>query len=1851
MRFGKNFWSKLLLAGGMIASLNMLSSNTSMASNTNDVTPPVGRISIVDSTAIDGVSYVKTNKATVSIYAVDDICANTEIMYYISTSQISSTERIDDGWIPYEPGATHEITLNEGELTKVYIVFKDASGNTTLGHSGGNTTYTVGYDANCDDGSASVATGVNTTGYFGTPFTVTSKTPTRVGYKFLGWSTEENVSKASYQPGDTIPASAFAGSNTSIPLYAVWEKSTSEEPYLADVVSVGDYVNYPVGYDSMNASSIKGWRVLSVDDGAVTLVSAGVPFTYSHGTSSTESTNALVNEFLSNSYASSGVNSNITLDEVFNNKFTAVNDDGSLAVRALTADDVIGVVGDTAFNAGDLASIANHDMFSVGGDYWLATANTAQAGNLWYVSEAGALTGASSATKGVRAVVTLKPDVKYTGRDELEAWNIEYTKVKIDFDGNGGTGSMDSLVVEAGTNYTLPSNGFTAAQYYEFAGWSVNGGATQAPGSSVEISVNTTIEAVWKKIQYTITFNGNGGSGSMAAVTQDAGSTFTLPANGFTAADYTEFVGWSVNGGATQAVGATFTVTGNTTIKAVWKKIQYTITFDGNGGSGTVASVSVDGGSSYVLPDSPFTAPQYYEFEGWSVNDGATQVTGTQVTVTSNMTLKAIWKKIQYTVMFDGNGGTGSMEAVTLDAGSNFELPENEFSYEGYTFVGWSVNDEETQAAGVQVAITGNMVMKAVWVINQVVELDSIQIGDYVEYAGDGSYTLDADLTGYADDDGMILSAERANWRVWDIEEDGSIIIIPTTPINHFYLSGLNGYNNLEDVINGVCDIYVNTDLEVTVDDIDSITIDKLQKKSESDFEVVYSEDFDSAYVLSPIWDNINNSKFPSDTYGTLLGNEYGWTTTKGLVDYNGIGFYYEVKGACSELVGNSGRGSVVGFARLYYEETSLVVYTVPASYCYGVRPLVSLSPTLEIDTSAGTRDGSSAEMAWKLKKGSTAEEVTYIDSDTGKKVYILSDDEITNTNQIGNENIEEVVQAEGETTQVPIPKGFSYMLGTGDTGLVIKDSSDNEFVWIPVEDVTTMYTEGNETSLSHYDADFSVKTTKWGKSVLGKTMYPPNGEEVSTVSVSKILKSFVSSTVYALLEPGAVENYREPAVVVGSDGASYDAASENYTQAGFTSLETFATDLRTEFDSMIASVGTYGGFYVGRYELGLNGSTVVCQPGQLVLTAAASSVTDGTNTDGNYGGSSDTQMWYGLYKACKGFTQGGVQSNMIWGTQWDAMVNFIGDHTTPVPTGNQRYLTGQHPTLNADHYNHVHDTSSNVQDWTATAQNIGYRAIRGGYYNGAYASSYRYSYYPTSTRTYYGSRPQLYIKTSEEETTTEYTITFDANGGTGSVADVTVEEGVSYVLPECPFEYEGYTFAGWSVNDGETQAAGVMITIIGNVIVKAVWEQNQVTVLGEMLQIGDYVEYEGAGSYTLDADLTGWSSEDGKILSPTSTTWRVWDINEDGSVVIMPTASVNTFYLAGATGFVNSMDIIEDVCDIYANSKLGVTADDIESLKIEELEEKSSRLTEIRDSYTNYGTKPYKYTSGRFYTLDDGLTICTARSASSSNPISPTYTYYYASSPTWNSITNSNFSSLTYGTLLGTTYSWLASPCVGLDSSNAYFRVRYANSSIVGANGLYDSDGHASSSYGVRPLVSLGSELQITGGDGKSEGTAWVLKACSETTTEYTITFDANGGSGSVANVAGEEGTSYELPECSFTAPSGKMFAGWSVNGGETQAEGTRVTVTDNMTLKAIWGEICTITFDGNGALGTKYPVQVASGTRYEIPDGEEFNNTRVIDYWTINGSKFISGDVITVTSDITLVATWGQHSGGGND
>ena len=300
----------------------------------------------------------------------------------------------------------------------------------------------------------------------------------------------------------------------------------------------------------------------------------------------------------------------------------------------------------------------------------------------------------------------------------------------------------------------------------------------------------------------------------------------------------------------------------------------------------------------------------------------------------------------------------------------------------------------------------------------------------------------------------------------------------------------------------------------------------------------------------------------------------------------------------------------------------------------------------------------------------------------------------------------------------VPIPEGYYYVGGTKAKGLVIsdaeadnekykgqenvgKDLAGNQWVWVPVETPSSLYTTVTEgVALS---GSTGVKTTKYTNSeiISGKT---------------RVL-------------PGDASGFREPDIL----SLSHD--DTNFATAGFSSLANMAENMKSDYEEMIASLEKYKGFYIGRYELTANGEK-----------------TGATQTDVD---------WYTLYKNCTTLATGSkVKTRMIWGLQWDATCKWLdnsgfsitdsstwGNYQDNTATGHgTKRNTGYSESWKA---NNIYDFAGNCWEFTQEAYRTNSRAGRGGNYGGGGSygpASSRGDDDPTRTSSYNGSRPTLYL-------------------------------------------------------------------------------------------------------------------------------------------------------------------------------------------------------------------------------------------------------------------------------------------------------------------------------------------------------------------------------------------------------------------------------------------------------------------------------------------------------------------------
>lgn len=150
------------------------------------------------------------------------------------------------------------------------------------------------------------------------------------------------------------------------------------------------------------------------------------------------------------------------------------------------------------------------------------------------------------------------------------------------------------------------------------------------------------------------------------------------------------------------------------TLKINNGEVKYRVTFNSNGAEGTMQAQKIKKGEKCTLPENGFTPPENKKFAGWKIGN-ETKLVGDKITVNGNTEVTAIWKDIEYKVIFNNNEGTGDMPEKTVKKGTDFELPDCTFTApDGQEFKAWSVEGQEYPAK-TKIKINKETEVKAIW--------------------------------------------------------------------------------------------------------------------------------------------------------------------------------------------------------------------------------------------------------------------------------------------------------------------------------------------------------------------------------------------------------------------------------------------------------------------------------------------------------------------------------------------------------------------------------------------------------------------------------------------------------------------------------------------------------------------------------------------------------------------------------------------------------------------------------------------------------------------------------------------------------------------------------------------------------------------------------------------------------------------------------------------------------------------------------------------------------------------------------------------------------------------------------
>ena len=306
----------------------------------------------------------------------------------------------------------------------------------------------------------------------------------------------------------------------------------------------------------------------------------------------------------------------------------------------------------------------------------------------------------------------------------------------ITFNASDGSGSMDSVTVNAGTIYILPACGFTAPADQEFKAWEI-GGTEYKVGDSYTVLVDTEIKALWENsvitpTTYTVTVSNDGnGTASASHAKAAAGTEITLTATPNTGYHFKE---WEViNGGVTIKGDKFLMPNDNVEIKAIFEEdappapTEFIVTFDGNGGTPSVGSMTTTDRKLTSLPSASRSGS--YSFYGWyTEKSGGTKIT-TDTVFHANATVYAHWT-------YTGGGGGGYNPPVTyytlrFETGGGSDIPSVQGTYNtyidltkyvptwrGHAFIGWySERSLTNKVSGVY--LTKDMTVYAGWRVDE----------------------------------------------------------------------------------------------------------------------------------------------------------------------------------------------------------------------------------------------------------------------------------------------------------------------------------------------------------------------------------------------------------------------------------------------------------------------------------------------------------------------------------------------------------------------------------------------------------------------------------------------------------------------------------------------------------------------------------------------------------------------------------------------------------------------------------------------------------------------------------------------------------------------------------------------------------------------------------------------------------------------------------------------------------------------------------------------------------------------------------------------------------------------------
>lgn len=609
--------------------------------------------------------------------------------------------------------AQTNITVSNGQYSIQYAQGSNVTSQITVTFAEDDHSSIVLNDAN-GDGSAI------TNKYVGENYTLPTTAASCTGKTFVGWSTV-TVSKTDTKPTSNFyePGATYENLPASIKFYAVYAKQTA----FTRVTNVSQLANGQsiVVVDDANSKALTtsvGYAVAPVEaqDGTIT-PSANMIWTL---------------ESSSTNWKLKTGNSYLGATSVSNN-----SDDASLTSNNSTwtieASSATGVENCFYFKntQGTNKCLEYYSSYTK----WTVYKNTNYATSVYFTERLYVSTRSAYATGC--AACDENPTVGAAGLKSEGEYGLDGVEVSVsgmstgsdacewtDYGFYWGTSankkankkqvgtSGDATSYEATLAFEAPAQLATGTTYY-FCAYGKNSKSGAAIVYGTEASFTP----------YTVSYNNNGGSGTITTQVVNTGGSVTLPSSGFTKQGH-HIDHWALNNtsGASHSKGATYSnITANAEFYAIWAANPHTLTWSWNNGScsatagtGYTEGGTVNYGSKIDYPSNESMNRTGYNFNGWSSSPSGNPATMPD----QDLTITAQWQTIPYTITYNTNGGDAIAAGSYTIESNTYNLPTP--TKTGYTFVGWKANSGLTgdNVTSIAKGSTGNKEYWAAWTAN-----------------------------------------------------------------------------------------------------------------------------------------------------------------------------------------------------------------------------------------------------------------------------------------------------------------------------------------------------------------------------------------------------------------------------------------------------------------------------------------------------------------------------------------------------------------------------------------------------------------------------------------------------------------------------------------------------------------------------------------------------------------------------------------------------------------------------------------------------------------------------------------------------------------------------------------------------------------------------------------------------------------------------------------------------------------------------------------------------------------------------------------------------------------------------